>query len=202
MYPDPLPSNPVHEEDIWQGPPHHSEFGYAQAKRGMLAQLQAYDENFGFDYTLALATNLYGFYDRFNTETGHVIPSLIKKFFDALHGNRDVVIWGDGSAERDFLYAKDAARSLLLLMEHWHGPINLATGVTHAIREAVDILADYSGTSDRVVWDTTKPNGQLRRAYDVTKLKLLGFVPSYDLSAGLKETYDWYTANHQSARIA
>lgn len=200
MYPDPLPSNPLREETIWQGPPHHSEFGYAHAKRGMLAQLTAYRESYGMNYAFALSTNLYGPHDRFNIETGHVIPSLIRKFYEAKTTGGTVTVWGDGSGQRDFLYIKDAARALHLIMDKAEGPINLATGTTHTIRAAVDILAQHTGLQEKIVWDASKPNGQVIRAYDVSKLTAAGFSPDYTLARGLTETYDWYAANAATAR--
>jgi GDP-L-fucose synthase len=200
MYPDPLPSNPLREATIWQGAPHHSEHGYAHAKRGMLAQLAAYNESAQLDYAFALSTNLYGAYDRFNIETGHVIPSLIRKFYEARHNDGTVTVWGDGSAQRDFLYIKDAARALHLMLAEMSGVINLATGTVNTIRAAVQILATHTGLQDRVVWDASKPNGQVVRAYDVQKLTAAGFTPAYSLAQGLLETYEWYAANQATAR--
>jgi len=200
MYPDPLPRNPLAEDSIWQGKPHHSEYGYAQAKRAMLAQLEAYGENYGLPWALVLSTNLYGPYDRFDTKTGHVIPSLIRKFHDAKTSGGTVQVWGDGSATRDFLYVKDTVRALHQIMQGVEGTINMATGQTHSIRQVVNMLSSLTGLADRVVWDSKMPGGQLFRAYDVSKLTKAGFTCQYDLLAGLKETYCWYEANAASAR--
>ncbi len=200
MYPHPLPCNPLREDAIWMGPPHHSEFGYAQAKRGMLAQLIAYEENYGLPFAVALSTNLYGPYDRFDTETGHVIPSLVKKFYDARKNGGEVVIWGDGAAERDFLYIEDAVNALILMMKSASGIVNMATGKTQSIKQAVSILADLTGMQEHVRWDASKPNGQLTRAYDISKLSSLGFSCAFDLPQGLKNTLAWYDANESSAR--
>lgn len=203
MYPDPLPRIPLHETDLWQGVPHGSEYGYAMAKRGMLAQLQAYAQNDGLDYSFALSTNLYGSYDRFNTTTGHVIPSLIKKFHDASLNNGTVKVWGDGTGQRDFLYVKDAVAALVILMQRHQGVINLATGITHTIRQAVEILTQLSGISaQQIQWDSKMPNGQTYRSYDVSNLTKLGFTPNYSLADGLAETYAWYATHNQIARVA
>ena len=134
MYPEPEPAVPLREEDVWKGPPHPSEYGYAQSKRGMLAQLQVYENSYGMPYAFAFCTNLYGPHDRFNTETGHVIPSLVKKFHDARQSKTSVTVWGDGSAHRDFLYVRDAARALHTIMDNITGPVNLASGCTRKIR--------------------------------------------------------------------
>ena len=200
MYPDPEPGVPLAEADVWQGPPHPSEYGYAQSKRGMLAQLQVYENSYGMPYAFAFCTNLYGPHDRFNTETGHVIPSLVKKFHDARPAKATVTVWGDGSAHRDFLYIKDCARALHTIMDHITGPVNLASGATRKIRDVVNILAAYTGMSDHIFWDTSKPNGFLFRAYDVSRLQAAGFACRYTLEQALPETYDWYASHNAAVR--
>lgn len=196
MYPEPTPGIPLTEIDVWKGPPHPSEYGYAQAKRGMLAQLQTYENSYGMQYAFAVCTNLFGPNDRFNTETGHVIPSLVKKFHDAKQAKTAVTVWGDGSAHRDLLYIKDCSRALHTIMDKVTGPINLASGITRRIRDVVDILADYTDTKNLVAWDASKPSGYTFRAYDVGLLRATGFTCHYTLEKGLHETYDWY-ANHR-----
>jgi GDP-L-fucose synthase len=198
MYPEPEPGVPLVEEDVWKGPPHLSEYGYAQAKRGMLAQLQAYENSYGMSYAFPFSTNLYGPHDRFNTETGHVIPSLVKKFYDARQSKMPVTVWGDGSASRDFLYIKDCARALHAIIDHISGPVNLASGASRKIRDIANILADYTGMKEQVVWDTSKPSGYIFRAYDVRRLQAAGFRCQYTLEQALHETYDWY-ASHSGA---
>ena len=200
VYPDAEAGTTLSEDDIWKGPPHYSEYGYAQAKRGMLAQLQTYEDSYGMNYAFVFSTNLYGPHDRFNTETGHVIPSLVKKFYDAKQAKTEVTVWGDGSALRDFLYIKDTARALHVIMNKVTGPINLATGTSNKIRDVVDILAAHTGMQDRIVWDASMPNGSLFRAYDVSRLRATGFLPEYTLEHGLQETYDWYANNSSAVR--
>jgi len=200
MYPDPEPGVPLAEPDVWKGPPHPSEYGYAQAKRGMLAQLQAYENSYGMPYSFAFCTNLYGPHDRFNTETGHVIPSLVKKFHDAIRAKTPVTVWGDGSAHRDFLYIKDAARALHTIMDNVTGPVNLASGKAQKIRDVVNILAAYTGMKEQIVWDTSKPNGYILRAYDVSRLHAAGFACHYTLEQALHETYDWYASHSNTVR--
>jgi GDP-L-fucose synthase len=200
MYPDAPTDARLREDMVWRGPPHSSERGYAHAKRGMLAQLDVYRESYGLEYACALSTNLYGPGDRFDIENGHVIPSLVRKFFEANKNNEPITVWGDGSARRDFVHVEDAARALLSIMDKVDGPVNLATGKTHAIREVVKVLAHHVGMDDRIIWDTMKPSGQVFREYDVSILSDTGFRCQIDLPEGLCTTYDWYATNVSTAR--
>jgi len=200
VYPELQPGTPLTEEDVWKGPPHFSEYGYAHAKRGMLAQLHAYENSYGMHYAFAFSTNLFGPHDRFNTETGHVVPSLVKKFYEAKRAGTPVTVWGDGSALRDFLYIKDCARALHAIMDHATGPLNLASGTSHRIRDVVEILAAHTGMKDQIVWDPSKPNGIIYRAYDVSRLRGIGFGCQYTLEQALRDTYDWYASHNGSVR--
>ncbi len=198
MYPD-NESEHYCEDDLWNGEPNLSEYGYGHAKRGMLAQLRSYKNDYGIEYACAISTNLYGPHDRFDIENGHVIPSLVRKFHEAKRDGTPVSIWGDGSATRDFLYVKDAARALVMMMDLGDGPINLATGDSYTILQAAEILGVHS-KHDLVSWDTAKPVGQCHRQYDVSRLHRMGFYPAYSLARGLKETYEWYASNNECAR--
>jgi len=200
MYPEPDPGVPLTEDDVWKGPPHPSEYGYAQAKRGMLAQLQTYESSYDMPYAFAFSANLYGPHDRFNTETGHVIPSLVKKFHDAKQAKTSVTVWGDGSAQRDFIYIKDVSRALHTIMDKVSGPVNLASGRTERIRDIVEILAAHTGMKEHIVWDTSKPSGYILRSYDVSRLRAAGFTCQYTLEQALHETYDWYAGHSAAAR--
>lgn len=191
---------PMKEDDLWLGPPHASEAPYGHAKRAMLAQLEAYREQYGIDFAYAISTNLYGAHDRFDEQYGHVVPSLISKFYSASRSGDDVTVWGDGSPQRDFLYSRDAAEALRLIGENGHGPINLASGSPVKIRDVVEILAEISEITGVVRWDASKPNGQMLRQYSVDRLSSLGFIPRYSLKDGLRETYDWFAQNQGNLR--
>jgi GDP-L-fucose synthase len=199
-YPWPTPL-PFKEENLYNGRPDAGEFGYGHAKRHMLAMLEAYHESYGLEYCYIVSGNLYGPRDRFNTETGHVLPSLIKKFSDVAHGgfiNSIVRIWGDGSPTRDFLYSKDLARVVQLLMSEdlKSGPINIGSGERVSIRGVVENLCMISGVpADRVRWDASKPNGRPECYADLSRLGALGFTPNYDINQGLRETWDWFENN-------
>jgi GDP-L-fucose synthase len=194
-------SIPMREDDLWLGPPHSSEAAYAHAKRAMLAHLQAYRHQYGLEFAYLICTNLYGPADRFDERYGHVVPSLIKRFYDArTQGQKSITVWGDGSPSRDFLYADDAARGFLAAAGGGSGPLNLATGRVCTIRNLVDALQEVSGYAGFIRWDPTRPNGQLARGYDVSRMHALGWQPTVGLLDGLRRTYEWYARHHGESR--
>ncbi len=195
VYPYPSPGLPLKEDMIFMGRPHHAESAYANAKRAMLAMLEAYEESHGLKWAYIVSCNLFGPKDKFDTEFGHVVPSLIKKFFDAKKNGNDVIVWGDGSAQRDFMYVKDTARVVRTVMEKVEGPANMGSGTVFSIREIVETIGEITGMSDRIRWDSSKPNGQDYRAYDLTKITQAGFSCAYTIRQGLQETWDWYQEN-------
>lgn len=199
IYSDTIPL-PMQEQNVWDGPPHSSEAPYAHAKRAMLAQLETYNELSGMDFAFCVSTNLFGPNDRFDERWGHVIPSLISKFYSAVTQGVTPVVWGTGTPTRDLLYSYDAARAIRLIAEDGHGVVNLATGVSHTIRTIVETLQEVSGYQGEVAWDTSKPDGQMQRAYDVSRLAALGFTPRWSLADGLRDTFEWYSANVENAR--
>lgn len=195
VYPYPSPGLPLKEGMIFLGEPHPAENSYAHAKRAMLAMLRAYEESYGMEWAYVVSCNLFGPRDKFDTEFGHVVPSLIKKFFDAKRRGEKVVVWGNGSAKRDFMYVKDTARVGLAIMQNISGPANIGSGNVYSIRDIVDMIADIANMHDYVVWDETKPNGQDYRAYDLSRIGSIGFNCQYTIRQGLEETWAWYSAN-------
>lgn len=191
---------PMHEDAAWSGRPHRSEAGYAHAKLAMLAQLEAYREQWGLDFAYCISTNLFGPHDRFDELHGHVIPSLMSKFHRAVASGERVTVWGSGMATRDFLYAADAARAMSRIGEAGSGAINLASGQAVSIRAVAELIADVAGYRGEILWDRTKPDGQLRRAYDVSRLRALGVGPGRTLQEALSETYAWFAANAVAVR--
>ena len=190
---------PVAETSIWNGEPHRSEGAYGHAKRAMLAQLDAYAKQYQLRFEYPIMTNIYGPHDRFDPVHGHVVPSLVAKFFEAKQSGGAVDVWGTGRAERDFLYADDAAEALIKIGATFEGPINVATGRTVPIRRVVEILSADSGV-ENVRWDSTKPDGQLERSYNVEKLDSLGFVPRVTLQEGLDRTFQWFATHYPDVR--
>jgi len=185
---------PIPESVIFDGRPHSNESGYAHAKRGMLAMLEAYGDSYGLDWVYLVSGNLYGPRDKFNPETGHVLPTLIWKFYQASVSDKTVDLWGDGSPQRDFLYSKDLARIAHLAMTgDMRGIINIGSGATWSIQQVVERLSVISGVSlDRVKYDPAMPNGRMCCALDLSRLAAVGFQPEYSIDAGLRETWDWY----------
>jgi GDP-L-fucose synthase len=196
VYPFPSPGLPLKEDMIFLGRPHSAHAGYANAKLAMLAMLEAYQDSYGLKWAYIVSANLFGPRDRFDAETGNVVPSLTKKFYEAKKSGGAVTVWGDGSAQRDFVYIKDAARIALGVMNSVDGPVNMGSGQVYRIRDVVDALAEIAGMARRIEWDHSKPNGQGYRAYDLSKIGGLGLKPAYSIREGLKETWDWYCANH------
>jgi GDP-L-fucose synthase len=200
VYPYPSPGLPLKEDMVWQGKPHDSEDSYAHAKRAMLAQLIAYHEQYGLPFAFVISANLYGPHDKFDVEHGHVTPALVRKFFEAKQSGGRVTVWGNGTARRDFIYASDVATALIHIMQQVDGPVNMGSGHVHSIRDIVDALSDITGLAGRVDWDSSKPNGQDYREYDLSTLQRTGFRAAVPLVQGLRQTYSWYEASSNVAR--
>lgn len=195
---------PFKEDDIWNGYPEETNAPYGLAKKMMLAQSQAYRQQYGFHSIVLFPVNLYGPRDNFDLETSHVIPALIRKCVAAKEtGHASITLWGDGSPTREFLYVEDAAEGILLAAEQYDGdlPVNLGTGEEVAIRDLAGMIAAEVGFSGQIQWDITKPNGQPRRCLDVSRAKqLFGFQARHGLRDGLKKTVQWFQANRQAIR--
>jgi GDP-L-fucose synthase len=200
VYPYPPPALPLTEDLIWKGEPHVSEDSYAHAKRAMLAQLNAYRESYGLNFAFVISGNLYGPQDKFDIHHGHVIPALVRKFYEAKKNKTPVMVWGDGSARRDFLFSEDVARALIIIMEKVDGVVNMGSNTINSIKDIVNVLAQHTTQEDQVKWDASKPNGQEYRAYDLKKLFNAGFSPNMALADGVRLTYDWYVSNVDAAR--
>jgi GDP-L-fucose synthase len=192
---------PFREEDLWRGYPEETNAPYGLAKKMMLVQSQAYRQQYGYESIFLIPVNLYGPRDNFNLETSHVIPALIRKCVVAQQlGEPSVVVWGDGSPTREFIYAEDAAEGILLATEHFNSsePVNIGSGEEISIRALAELIVELTGFEGDLEWDTSKPNGQPRRALDTSKAeRLFGFKAQTPFREGLKKTVDWYRANHE-----
>jgi GDP-L-fucose synthase len=200
-YPDEAPV-PMKEEDLWNGYPQPETAAYGLAKRLMDVQARAYYEQYGFVSVMTLPGNIYGPNDNFHPVHSRVVAALVRKFVEAQEsGQREVVVWGSGRASRDFIYGGDYARGMLMAAERYDAAVtvNISSGVETTVRELVETLVGLIGFRGEVVWDTSKPEGQLRRWFDVSRVqKDLGFAPEVDLREGLRRTIAWYRANRQS----
>lgn len=192
---------PFKEEDLWDGYPEETNAPYGLAKKMLLVQAQAYRKQYGFNAIYLLPVNLYGPRDNFNLETSHVIPALIRKMVEAQQrGHSEVVLWGDGSPTREFFYAGDAAMGIMLATERYNSsdPVNLGSGMEISIKDLAEMIARLTDYKGEIIWDTSKPNGQPRRALDVTRAKdTFGFEAKMPFEEGLMKTIVWFRA-HQN----
>jgi len=185
---------PFREEDLWDGYPEETNAPYGVAKKAVLVGAQAYREQYGLNSIFLLPTNLYGPRDNFDVETSHVIPALIRKMIESVD---EVVLWGDGSPTREFLYVDDCVEGLVLAAERYDGPepVNLGAAREISIRDLAELVADVTGFSGTIVWDTGKPGGQPRRSVDATCAReRFGFEARTPLREGIEHTVTWYRA--------
>jgi len=186
---------PFSEDDLWDGYPEETNAPYGVAKKSILVGAQAYREQYDLNTIFLFPANLYGPRDNFDLDSSHVIPALIRKMVE---GENEVVLWGDGSPTREFLYVEDCANGLVRAAELYDRPepVNLGTGVETSIRELAATIAELTGFSGEIRWDTSMPNGQPRRSLDASKAeRLFGFKAETALREGLERTIAWYRAS-------
>jgi GDP-L-fucose synthase len=187
---------PFCEDDLWNGYPEETNAAYGVAKRALLTMGDAYRREFGMRIVALLPANLYGPRDNFDLATGHVIPAMIRKLDEARRGGRsEVVLWGDGTPTREFLFVADVAEAVVTALERYEGevPLNIGTGVETSMLELAELVAREVGFGGRIGWDATQPNGQPRRRLDVERAKVeLGFEAKTGLAGGLRSTYRWW----------
>ena len=187
---------PITEDQLLTGSLEPSNDSYAIAKIAGIKMCQAYRKQFGFNAVAVMPTNLYGPNDNFDHNYGHVLPSLIAKF----HGSKEksehwvVKLWGDGSPKREFLHVDDLSEALYIIMDRYDDEeiINVGTGEDITIKELAEMIVDVTGYKNEYEWDTSKPNGTLRKVLNVDKIKSLGWEPEIGLKEGLESTYEWY----------
>jgi GDP-L-fucose synthase len=191
---------PFNEDDLWNGYPEETNAPYGVAKKAILVGAQSYREQYGTNAIFLLPVNLYGPGDNFDLETSHVIPALIRKMVEAEErGDDEIVLWGDGTPTREFLYVDDCARGLALAGERYDGgePVNLGTGDEIAIADLAALVREETGFTGRIRWDTSRPNGQPRRRLDTSRAEeLFGFTAEVALRDGIARTVAWFRASH------
>ena len=192
---------PFKEENLWDGYPEETNAPYGLAKKMLLVQAQAYRQQYGFNAIFLLPVNLYGPGDNFNPKSSHVIPALIRKCLEAKdQGAKQIIAWGDGSPTREFIYVEDAAEGIVLATEKYDGsePVNIGSSFEISIKDLTEKIARMTGFEGKIVWDTTKPNGQPRRKLDTSRAdQYFGFVAKTDFDQGLQQTIDWYIKNRK-----
>ncbi len=193
---------PFREDDLWNGYPEETNAPYGVAKKALLVMAQAYRQEFGCDFITLFPVNLYGPGDHFHLENSHVIPAMIRKFVEAQERGEAVVLWGDGTPTREFLFVEDAARGLLLAAERYDSPdpVNLGTGEEISMKQLADTIAQAVGYRGPVTWDTSRPNGQPRRQLDTTRAReRFGFSATTAFADGLAQTIAWFKAHRAEA---
>jgi GDP-L-fucose synthase len=187
---------PFKEDDLWNGYPEETNAPYGLAKKMLLVQAQSYRQQYGFNAIFLLPVNLYGPRDNFDLNSSHVIPALIRKCLEARDaGFSEVIVWGDGSPSREFVYAEDAAEGILLASEKYNGsePVNIGSGSEIRIHDLAEMIARLCGFEGKIVFDPTKPNGQPRRALDVSRAEReFGFKAQVGFEEGVRQTIEWY----------
>jgi len=195
---------PFKEEDLWNGYPEETNAPYGLAKKMLLVQAQAYRQQYGFNAIYLLPVNLYGPGDSFDPQSSHVIPALIKKCVDAIEGRNDeIIVWGTGKATREFLYVEDAAQGIVLATESYNKaePVNLGAGFEISVKDLVNLIARLTAFKGRIIWDTSKPDGQPRRRLDTARAETeFGFKAKTSFEEGLRKTIQWYKQQRVKAR--
>jgi len=203
-YPGSAPS-PIKENELFRGYPQPESAPYSLAKAMGWVQAEAYRRQYDFNAIVLVPGNLYGPHDNFDLNNSHVIPALVRKYFEAARdGVPEIVAWGSGRPVRDFVYIEDACAAIVKATQEYDGSdlINISSGVPTRIRELVETIAELTGYRGRIAWDATKPDGQMEKGFDVTRMReMLKFECRTDLRTGLCHTIEWYRANHATARL-
>jgi GDP-L-fucose synthase len=194
-------SLPFKEENLWDGYPEETNAPYGLAKKMLLVQSQSYRQQYGYNSIYLMPVNLFGPRDNFDLETSHVIPALIRKAVEARErGEKEMLVWGDGSPTREFLYVEDAADGIVTAAEKYNGdqPVNMGSGFEISIKDLVEMIVEMTGFEGQLVWQTDKPNGQPRRGLDVSRAKdYFGWSAQVPFEEGMRRTIEWFKANRK-----
>jgi GDP-L-fucose synthase len=191
--------SPIGEDQMWDGLPQLDSVGYSAAKKMGLIASMAYRRQHGLQSAVIVPGNMYGEYDNFRPKESHVIPAMVRRYYEAcLAGAPQVVMWGTGEPVRDFVYAGDVAAAIPYFVEHYDSsePVNISSGATTSIRELAELIKDMTGYPGDVVWDASKPNGQMVKIFRVERLHSLGLTCPTALRDGLRRTIDWFSAHY------
>jgi len=194
-------TSPIGEDQMWRGYPDRNSAGYSTAKMMGIVASESYRAQHGLNSVVLVPGNLYGEYDNFRTDESHVVPAFIRRYHEAMRrGDDEVVMWGTGEPVRDFVYAGDVARAIAWFIDNYDSsePVNISTGTRTSIRELAEAVRDATGFQGRIRWDTDKPNGQMVKIFDVSRLKSLGLACRTPLAEGIARTGRWF-AEHYAA---
>jgi len=192
--------SPIKEESLWEGFPSNEPAPYGIAKRGSVMQSLSYRKQYGLKTIILVPGNMYGPHDNYNLEAAHVIPALIRKFYEAkIKNEKEVTVWGTGRPTRDFVYVDDVAGSLVHALETYEGEdiINISTGTETSIKDLIEMISKITGYKGKIKWDKSKPDGPTQKIFDVQKMKkLLEYECTTSLEQGLKKTAEWFESNY------
>lgn len=193
--------SPINEEQMWNGYPQEESAGYSCAKKMGIVASRSYRTQYGLNSTVLIPGNMYGPFDNFRSEESHVVPGMLRRYLEAKRrGDREIVMWGTGTPVRDFVYAGDVAALIPWFIENYDqtGPVNLSSGTTTSIRELAETIREMVGFAGEIRWDTDKPNGQMVKIFDVSKMKSFGLSCPTSLAEGLKITAAWLERNYDT----
>ena len=193
-------SSPISEDQMWNGFPQIESSGYSVAKKQGIVASQTYRKQYDLNSNILIPGNLYGEYDNFRIDESHVVPAMIRRFYECkIEKIEEINMWGDGSPIRDFVYAKDVAKIIPWFLENYDtsDPINISSGVKTKISDLANIIKKILSFEGKIKWDTSKPNGQLIKVFDTTKMKSFGLKCDTNLDDGLKNTFDWFSLNYK-----
>jgi len=192
-------TSPIDEEQMWNGYAQQESAGYSMAKKMGIVASDAYRQQYGLNSVVIIPGNMYGEYDNFRNEESHVIPAMIRRLLEAKQaGTKSVIMWGTGKPVRDFVYAGDVAATIPFFMENYNSsePVNISSGTTTSIKELAETVVELLGYQGEIIWDTTKPDGQMVKIFGVAKMKSLGLYCPTTLRDGLKKTITWLEKNY------
>lgn len=194
-------TSPIDESQMWEGYPQPESAGYSSAKKMGIVASESYRTQYGLNSVVLIPGNLYGEYDNFRNSESHVIPALVRRFYEAkLNNLEEVIMWGSGTPKRDFVYAGDVAKIIPYFIENYNSsePINISSGTNTPIKELAEIIKETTGFEGKLSWDTTKPDGQMVKIFDVTRLNSLGLSCDTPLKDGLGKTFTWLSKNYHN----
>ncbi len=197
-------ASPINEEQMWEGLPAFESTPYSVAKKMAIIQSEAYRRQYGFNSIVLIPGNVYGEYDNYQEENSHVVPAMIRRFYEAaLEGRPEVVMWGSGSPTRDFVYAADIAELFPYFLEEYNrsGPVNLSTARSTSIKELAEVVKELTGYTGKITWDRSKPDGKVLKIFANQKMKALGLDCPTSLRDGLRRTIDWFSKNYSRGTV-